>query len=120
LEVAVSIAMEYPALTGAVVTQAHADYCAAHGHATHTVGEDVSPWCPRCGSNLSTPTTEIGHNTMFKYIVRDRITGKQVENPYAIYPLAPTSRTTAIRLLESIRHYQGTDFYIEEVPEANN
>ena len=54
-----SIAMSYPALTGEVVTQAHADHCAAHGHATHTSGTDVSPWCPRCGANRKAPGTKV-------------------------------------------------------------
>lgn len=48
-----AFAMEMPALNGDVVTQGHADYCAENGHATHTTGDDVSPWCPRCGHSIS-------------------------------------------------------------------
>lgn len=42
----------FPVLTHDVVTQGHADYCAAHGHAAHTVDGVVSPWCPRCGDSF--------------------------------------------------------------------
>ena len=55
---------------------------------------------------------------IFRYIVRDGVSGRQVENPYATSPLEPTSYTTAQRLWQGIRHYQGTDYYIEEVPTA--
>lgn len=42
--------LDMPAVTvGAIVTQAHADYCAENGHATHRVNGVVSPFCPRCG-----------------------------------------------------------------------
>lgn len=50
-----NVAMEYPALTGDVVTQAHGDYCRANGHAIHTIKLTadaepvVQPHCPRCG-----------------------------------------------------------------------
>ena len=50
--------MSFPAISGGVVTQGHADYCAAHGHATHTVHKQdgtvhfVSPNCPRCGVSI--------------------------------------------------------------------
>ncbi|WNN95996.1 hypothetical protein SEA_HIRKO_46 [Arthrobacter phage Hirko] len=55
-----SIATDYPALNYGTVTQAHADYCAEHGHATYTNGTDVSPWCPRCGqSTTAKPVTPI-------------------------------------------------------------
>lgn len=40
--------MSYPALNGEVVTQGHADYCEANGHATHTVNGVAQPRCPRC------------------------------------------------------------------------
>jgi hypothetical protein len=39
----------YPALTGAVVTEAHARICAERGHATHLVNGIDSGVCPRCG-----------------------------------------------------------------------
>lgn len=42
-------AMSFPALEGGVVTQGHANYCAEHGHATHTFDGKVQPYCPRCG-----------------------------------------------------------------------
>jgi hypothetical protein len=51
-----AFALEMPALNYGVVTQAHADYCAEHGHATYTNGTDVSPRCPRCGETV-TPAT---------------------------------------------------------------
>jgi hypothetical protein len=38
------------ALLGEGVTQAHTDYCAAHGHATHTVDGTDTGVCPRCGA----------------------------------------------------------------------
>lgn len=55
---------------------------------------------------------------MSMFIVMERIRGIQVENPYATSPLEPTSYTTAMRLLLGIRHYEGTDYYIQEVPDA--
>lgn len=49
-------ARSFPAVTGDVVTQGHANHCAEHGHATHTVDGVVSPFCPRCGeSNPAAP-----------------------------------------------------------------
>lgn len=42
-------ANDMASLKGEVVTQGHADYCAAHGHATHTVDGVDSGVCPRCG-----------------------------------------------------------------------
>lgn len=42
-------ALDYPALDGRGVTQAHARYCADHGHATHTVDGTPTGTCPRCG-----------------------------------------------------------------------
>lgn len=48
-----SLALDYPAATGGVVTQAHANHCAQHGHAQH-ISEGVNVGiCPRCGE----PTT---------------------------------------------------------------
>jgi hypothetical protein len=50
-------AMSFPALNGEVVMQGHADYCAEHGHATHTVkrADGVTHFvainCPRCGAS---------------------------------------------------------------------
>ncbi len=55
-----SVAMSFPAINGEVVTQGHADYCAEHGHASHTVGTDVSPNCPRCGSSRIVVTVPEG------------------------------------------------------------
>jgi hypothetical protein len=55
-------AMTFPALNGEVVTQGHADYCAANGHASHTVvnstGDvtDSSAHCPRCGASVKPET----------------------------------------------------------------
>lgn len=54
-------AMSFPALNGEVVMQGHADYCAEHGHATHTVeAEDgtttIAARCPRCGDLLEAPS----------------------------------------------------------------
>jgi hypothetical protein len=40
---------DYPALTGEVVTQAHANYCAQNGHAVHTKDGVPQLICPRCG-----------------------------------------------------------------------
>lgn len=44
-----SICLVMAALRGEPVTQAHTDYCAAHGHAAHTVDGVASETCPRCG-----------------------------------------------------------------------
>lgn len=48
-------ATSYPTLTGDVVTQGHANYCAEHGHATHTVNGATEPFCPRCGVKIDAP-----------------------------------------------------------------
>lgn len=50
--------MSFPAISGEPVMKGHADYCAAHGHATHVVKRVdgtvhfVSPRCPRCGDSV--------------------------------------------------------------------
>lgn len=49
-----SFGVSFPALSGEMVLQGHADYCVVFGHASHTVSHldgsaTVSPWCPRCG-----------------------------------------------------------------------
>lgn len=43
-------ARDMAALNGTTVTQGHADYCEANGHAVHTVDGEVQPMCPRCGT----------------------------------------------------------------------
>lgn len=43
----------FPVLTHDVVTQGHADYCAEHGHASHTVDGVVAAFCPRCGAKIN-------------------------------------------------------------------
>lgn len=56
-------ATSFPVLTHDAVTQGHTDYCAERGHATHTVGEVVSPFCPRCGARPEpTPAEEAAHD----------------------------------------------------------
>lgn len=42
----------YPITSGTTVTQGHADWCAAHGHATVLHDGEPAPWCPRCGENI--------------------------------------------------------------------
>jgi len=55
-------AMSFPALNGEYVLQGHVDYCAEHGHATHTVLDEsgevvtIAERCPRCGE-LSNPAS---------------------------------------------------------------
>lgn len=51
-------AMTFPALNGEVVTQGHADYCAANGHATHKIDGAIQDRCPRCGDLLPTDPRE--------------------------------------------------------------
>lgn len=41
--------MDMAAAKGQIVCQGHADYCAEHGHATHTVNGKDTGRCPRCG-----------------------------------------------------------------------
>jgi hypothetical protein len=43
--------LDFPAVNGRPVTQAHANICAKYGHATHTVNGVVSNLCPRCGND---------------------------------------------------------------------
>lgn len=40
--------------TDTVVTQGHADYCAAHGHADFAIDGRGQSYCPRCGDDLAT------------------------------------------------------------------
>jgi len=47
----------FPALTGDVVTEAHARVCAERGHATHTVDGVDQGYCPRCGE-VTAPAAE--------------------------------------------------------------
>jgi hypothetical protein len=63
--VASRYATSFPVLSHDVVTQGHADYCAEHGHATHTVDEVVSPFCPRCGQRL--PDIKVGDVVRFPH-----------------------------------------------------
>ena len=60
--------LSYPAFTGETITQGHADYCAANGHATLTENGVVGTFCPRCGDSLAQASTKpaaIKGNTMF-------------------------------------------------------
>lgn len=58
-------AHSYPALTGETVTQGHANYCAAHGHATYTQDGIVAPYCPRCGVNTTrTPAQQAAYDRL--------------------------------------------------------
>lgn len=45
-------ALDFPALNGQPVTEAHAQVCRERGHATHTVDGVDSGTCPRCGEVL--------------------------------------------------------------------
>lgn len=47
--------MDMAAASGRAVLQGHADYCAAHGHATNTVNGELQPYCARCDALLATP-----------------------------------------------------------------
>ena len=44
-----SYALSYPALNREPVTQGHANYCHANGHAAYRYAGRVQPHCPRCG-----------------------------------------------------------------------
>jgi predicted RNA-binding Zn-ribbon protein involved in translation (DUF1610 family) len=41
--------LDFPALEGRVVTEAHSRVCTERGHATHTIDGVSSGSCPRCG-----------------------------------------------------------------------
>lgn len=61
-------ALDYPALEGRTVTQGHADYCQAHGHATHNQDGVAQPHCPRCGDLLSVwAVTKLAHPAVRDY-----------------------------------------------------
>lgn len=47
--------LDYPALDGRTVTEAHARYCRENGHATHTTDGQTDTVCPRCGDSTTTP-----------------------------------------------------------------
>lgn len=47
--------LDFPALDGRPVTQAHADICASRGHATHRVAGIDQQVCPRCGESTTEP-----------------------------------------------------------------
>lgn len=47
-------AKDHAAIEGRTVTQAHADYCTEHGHATWTEDGDDMGSCPRCGESTET------------------------------------------------------------------
>jgi hypothetical protein len=66
-------ALSYPAVSGDVVTQGHADHCAAYGHATHTVDGVLSPFCPRCGE--STARRHYATPEQIELIVADQRSG---------------------------------------------
>lgn len=63
--------LSYPAVNGDVVTEGHANYCKANGHATHVVDGVESSLCPRCGDNKNEiPTvsdTESSYQVMVYY-----------------------------------------------------
>lgn len=44
--------LSYPAINGETVTQGHADYCKANGHATYMKDGVDQGWCPRCGDTI--------------------------------------------------------------------
>jgi hypothetical protein len=45
--------MDFPALTGDYVTEAHAQICRERGHATYKINEVPQTCCPRCGDALT-------------------------------------------------------------------
>lgn len=50
-------ALDYPALEGRAVTEAHAKICHLNGHAVRTLDGVPTPLCPRCGEVRTTATT---------------------------------------------------------------
>lgn len=69
-------AMSFPVINGEVVTQGHADYCMANGHATHTANGVVAPFCPRCGLKTEQAAEALADweraLSALKYTVTDR------------------------------------------------
>lgn len=55
----------YPALTGSVVTEAHARLCRESGHAVHLVAGIDQGVCPRCGD--VTQPAELPAETVAKF-----------------------------------------------------
>jgi predicted RNA-binding Zn-ribbon protein involved in translation (DUF1610 family) len=72
------------AAQGEPVTQRHADYCAEHGHATHTVDGAETGVCPRCGDVTvpaeDGPTVEtlFVHNVRAGHVLTNRISGRDL------------------------------------------
>jgi hypothetical protein len=55
--------MDMAAAKGEIVCQGHADYCAEHGHAKHTVDGVDTGRCPRCGVRTIPASEEVPDNT---------------------------------------------------------
>ena len=80
-------ALSYPAATGEVITQGHADYCAANGCATLTEYGIVASFCPRCGESNSTETYTV---RAIKYAVLHTFpNGERIGNGYLTVPGRP-------------------------------
>lgn len=78
-------AMSFPALNGEVVMQGHADYCAEHGHATHTSTDlegntTTGDRCPRCGKLTTEPSAEqIAEAVIRSALIDCRETGSKMD-----------------------------------------
>lgn len=58
-------AKSFPAMTGDVVTEGHANHCARNGHATWTADGVDKGVCPRCGEVTETTTPATGHLNVY-------------------------------------------------------
>lgn len=84
--------LDYPALDGRVVTQAHADYCQANGHATYKRDGVDTGMCPRCGEMRQPSWQAIAE---VSYATRARQTWADARGYDRRYPNGDTTPTPA-------------------------
>lgn len=91
-----SAALDFPALDGRPVTEAHAARCASQGHATHLVDGASSGVCPRCGEVSSAPSdaTDVSAFDLLVRLVRRGFVPLAQLNP------SPVARASARVLYE--------------------
>lgn len=89
-------ALDYPAINGRPVTEAHAKYCRDNGHAKHLNNGVRVPYCPRCGDLVESANVKI-------YEVL-------ADGDYLMSGIAPSARTAIARIGRWTEEHPGRRF----------
>ena len=90
---------EFPALSGGVVTEAHARRCAENGHAEHVVDGVSTGTCPRCGAVTEQVTATDARAALDRAIRKRATVRRQLAEAVAVGDYTPETLTDfAVRL----------------------